>query len=224
MNPNGTEKWKFNFGSDKWIGKSSPAISADGTIYIGVNKGDDNGGYIYAINPDGSKHWHKKLAKYHVSSSPSIAKNGTVYIGSSYDIASGYIHAFGPIDSNSPPETPTISGETNGEAGTEYKYTFVVIDPDNNPVSFYIDWDDNSTTDWTREYASGEQVKIEHKWSEKGNYTIRTKAKDVLDEESDWATLKVTMPKSQQTSNKLFLKFLKNYPQAFPIIRTLLGL
>ncbi len=74
-------------------------------------------------------------------SSPCIDEDGTVYIGSQSE-AGGYIHAFGPVESNSPPETSTISGETNGEAGVGYWYTFVAVDPDNNPVTFYIDWGD----------------------------------------------------------------------------------
>lgn len=43
----GTQKWAFQAGVDMW---SSPAIGADGTIYVGS---DDN--RLHAINPDGTQ-------------------------------------------------------------------------------------------------------------------------------------------------------------------------
>jgi len=134
-----------------------------------------------------------------------------VYIGSVYDMGWGYLHAFGPVESNSPPDAPTISGETNGNVGEEYWYAFTAVDPDNNPVSFYIDWGDG-TEGWTREHASREKYYYEHTWSEQGDYTIRAKAKDVLGEESDWATLEVTVPKNQQSSSMWYLEWLERFP------------
>jgi len=222
---NGTKKWTYDFPSERHIGKSSQAISADGTIYVGTNIGASsvNGGDIIAINPDGTERWRKGIAvEGWVDSSPCIAEDGTVYIGSQGE-AGGYIHAFGPVESNSPPNAPTISGETNGEAGVGYWYTFVAVDPDNNPVTFYIDWGDGDEG-WKIEGASGGKYYYKHTWSEQGNYTIRAKAKDVLGEESDWATLEVTMPRNRATYNSLFLWFLERFPNAFPILRYLIEL
>ncbi len=216
--PNGTKKWSFNLGEGRHIHKSCPAISADGTIYVGTNIWEVSGGDIIAINPDGTEKWMKKLVDVGwIDSSPCIAEDGTVYIGSTSE-AGGYLHAFGPIELNSPPETPTISGETNGEAGVGYWYTFKVIDPELNPISFYIDWDDGNEG-WKFEMASGEKCYYYHKWTEEGDYTIRAKAKDVLGEESDWAYLEVTMPKNQQSSNMWFLRWLER----FPLLQQLLG-
>lgn len=44
---NGALEWKFSTGGAVY---SSPAIAADGTIYIGSNDGN-----VYAINPDGTR-------------------------------------------------------------------------------------------------------------------------------------------------------------------------
>jgi eukaryotic-like serine/threonine-protein kinase len=66
--------------------ESSPAIGADGTVYVGS---DDN--KLYAINPDGSLKWTYITGDY-VRSSPAIGANGTVYVGS-YD---GKLYAIGP--------------------------------------------------------------------------------------------------------------------------------
>lgn len=219
--PNGTKKWTFNLGENRHIDGSSCAISNDGTIYVGASISEVMNGVIIAINPDGTEKWSKIISNEWCESSPCIAEDGTVYIGSEDD--AGYIHAFGPIESNSPPETPTISGETNGDIREKYWYTIKAFDPDNNPVAFYIDWGDGNKG-WNLDRASGETCYYRHEWNRKGNYTIRVKAKDTLSEESDWATLEVTMPKSKQSNNMWFLQFLENHPRIFPILRQLLGL
>jgi hypothetical protein len=186
---------------------SSPAISADGTIYVGVEIGNMDGGEIIAVNPDGTERWRKKIGSW-VDSSPCIAEDGTVYIGSS---GRGYLHAFGPVESNEPPGTPTISGETNGWAGKKYVYGFSAVDSDNNPIQFYIDWGDGNEG-WTSERASGEICYFGHTWSERDEYTIRCKAKDVMGEESDWGELTVSMPRNRAVHNTLFLQFFEQFP------------
>ncbi len=206
--PNGTKKWTFDLGGTSHIHKSCPAISSEGTIYVGTNRGGTSGGDIIAINPDGTEKWRKRICYEWCDSSPAIGEDGTVYIGSNTDWG-GYLHAFGPVESNEPPETPTISGAINGEAGEDYWYTFRVVDPDNNPISWYIEWGDGTHTWWTPEKASNEKCYYEHAWEKKDNYTIRAKAKDVLGEESDWAYLEVTMPKSKN----VYLGWLERFPR-----------
>ena len=100
--------------------------------------------------------WRKKIAKFRVESSPCIGEDGTVYIGSSFDDGKGYLHAFGTVESNEPPETPTITGETNGKVGESYWYSITAVDFDRNPISFYIDWGDGDEG-WTTERAFGEK-------------------------------------------------------------------
>ena len=238
--PDGTLRWSFDLGADIRISFSSPAISADGTIYIGTHIGETSGGDIIAIDPDGTERWRKLIANDWVYSSPSIAEDGTVYIGSSsyktidegYVETVGYLHAFGPIDSNEPPGPPSVTGATNGNPRREYYYRFSAIDPDKNPVSFYVDWGDGTITDWSGggegrnkmdECASGETVFIKHVYSRRGTYTIKAKARDGFGGESDWATLEVSMPKNKAI-NTPFINFLENHPNLFPILRQLLGL
>ena len=76
----GSLKWKFKTGNEI---QSSPAISSDGTIYVGSM--DD---YLYALNPNGSLKW-KFNTGYGIVSSPAIGSDGTVYVGS-YD---NYLYA-----------------------------------------------------------------------------------------------------------------------------------
>jgi outer membrane protein assembly factor BamB len=73
-------KWSFTTGSSVF---SSPAIGADGTVYVG-----SYGGKLYAISPPangttGVLKW-SFTAGNDVSSSPAIGADGTVYVAS-YD-------------------------------------------------------------------------------------------------------------------------------------------
>ena len=213
--PDGTVKWSCFLGNERWVGASAPAISADGTIYVGTCIGSGvEGGDIIAINYNGTIRFRKKIAKEWIHSSPCIAEDGTVYIGSTYLFDRGYLHAFGSQESNSPPITPNISGETNGNPGEEYWYTFVAIDPDNNPLKLFVDWGDGNSgwithVDW---FASGEDMWAEHTYSSSGKYMIRAKVKDVFEEESDWGELKVTMPRDKSTNNVLLQRLLEGFP------------
>jgi len=222
--PDGSLKWNFYVGNVGYIGKSAPAISADGTIYFGIHLGTpgySNGGEIIAVNPDGTEKWRKRIADYWVDSSPSIAEDGTVYIGSSVDMSRGYLHAFGNIESNSPPNTPSISGPSQVKVGEKHWYIFTAVDPDNNPIQLFVDWGDSSS-DWVGEYASEEQIWVEHEWSTRGTYQVKAKVKDVMGEESGWGYLEVTVPRVKISSISPFLRLLEQHPNMFPILRYIL--
>ncbi len=54
--------------------KSSPAIGADGTIYVGTTVG------VYAVDPNGTIRWFHATKGY-VESTPAIASSGAIYVG-----------------------------------------------------------------------------------------------------------------------------------------------
>ena len=81
--PEGALKWRYQTRYDV---SSSPAIGADGTVYVG--SWDD---YLYAINPDGSLKWRYQTGN-EVHSSPAIGTDGTIYVGS-WDY---YLYAINP--------------------------------------------------------------------------------------------------------------------------------
>jgi len=80
---NGAVKWKFKTGNGI---SSSPAISSDGTIYVGS---EDN--YLYAISPNGILKWKYETGK-RILSFPAISSDGTIYVGS-WD---HYLYALNP--------------------------------------------------------------------------------------------------------------------------------
>jgi len=85
INTDGTLKWKKDF---EGIGTSScPAISYDGTVYVGGSH------YLYAISPDGAVKWEYKADFPGDFCSPVISSDGTIY--SAEDIAN-ILYAFNP--------------------------------------------------------------------------------------------------------------------------------
>ena len=94
----------------------------------------------------------------------------------------------------------------------------------NYPDDIY-EWQDDTNSSWIGPYPSGQEITVSHTWDEENTYTIRAKAKDTLDVESPWSTLEVTMPVNQHSySFPLLQRLLERFPNAFPILRQILGL
>ena len=122
-------------------------------------------------------------------------------------------------ETNDPPDKPSIDGPTSGKVGTFYDYTAQTTDPDGNDILYYFYWGDGYGTGWLGPFDSGEDVMKHHRWTEKGTYNITCKAKDVYGEESDFGTLKVTMPKNQ---NMWFLRWVGSFPLLNQIVNLLM--
>jgi hypothetical protein len=129
----------------------------------------------------------------------------------------GILYAFGPGDVNEPPNTPSISGTNSGKAGETYTYTIQATDYDNDMISYFVDWGDDSNSGWQGPYSSGTSIELSHSWSEKDSYVIKAKAMDSEGSESTWATLEVSMPKNKFIQFP-FLEWLQQY---FPIFNWL---
>ena len=78
---------------------------------------------------------------------------------------------------NLPPTAPVVSGVKKGHKNTDYDYTAVSTDADNDTLQYIFDWDDdtNSTTDFV---ANGTAATETHNWSTWGFYTIKVNASD----------------------------------------------
>ena len=133
-----------------------------------------------------------------------------------------FIISKNPLE-NLPPVKPIIDGPTNGKAGTSYDYDFTdCFDPDGDDMTYHVEWGDGGIDEGFVE--SGGAFTLSHIWSEQDTFTIRAKLIDEYGLESDWATLEVEMPVNQQVTNPLFQMLLERFPNAFPIMRYLLGL
>lgn len=162
---------------------------------------------------------------------------GNQYLaGSAWDIQSGIWKIIGhdvyEIDycfktygfNINPPNKPTISGQANVKPGTEYEYKFISTDPDGDNIEYCIDWGDNTGEVCIGPYPSGIEASAKHIWSEKGDYTVKVKARDINGAESDWATLAISMPKIYIYNPviQLLLKILERFPILGKILNQLL--
>jgi hypothetical protein len=130
------------------------------------------------------------------------------------------VPAFGNVNKiennpNQPPNTPTITGPTIFGAYEEKEFTFTTTDPDGDKISFYVDWGDGTNSDWLGPYESGYQRKLSHIWNDKGEFTIKCKAKDVNGLESPNGTLIVDTPR---------IMFWVYFQHMFPRLWEFLGL
>ena len=94
---------------------------------------------------------------------------------------------------NRPPNDPTITGPRKGKAGVAYVFNFWTTDPENQNVSYFIDWGDNTSNGWSYYYKSGQSVHYSHTFDKWDFYAIRCKAKDPLGAESNWSYMNVPM-------------------------------
>ena len=113
---------------------------------------------------------------------------------------------FYEIIENQPPIKPSITGDSSGKSGTEYEYTFVSTDPENNDIYYFIDWGDNTNSSWLGPFPSNYTETLGHIWNKKGIYTVKAEAIDTYGAESFWATLTISMTKSKTISTPLFLQ------------------
>ncbi|MEZ5337090.1 MAG: PQQ-binding-like beta-propeller repeat protein [bacterium] len=66
-------KWQYDAGAS--VVSASPAIGADGTVYIGSDNGE-----LLALRPDGTRLWGYTVPSW-IETTPSIADDGTLLVG-----------------------------------------------------------------------------------------------------------------------------------------------
>ena len=78
---------------------------------------------------------------------------------------------------NLPPTIPEVDGPQDGTKDTEYNYTALSTDADNDTIQYVFNWGDGETN--TTEFLSnGTSTTQTHSWTSAGVYTITVKASD----------------------------------------------
>ncbi|MHA2248656.1 MAG: outer membrane protein assembly factor BamB family protein [Candidatus Hodarchaeales archaeon] len=194
--------WNYTTGDMVW---SSPAV-ADGKVYIG--SWDDN---VYCLDANTGGYIWSYTTGSGVRSSPAVA-DGKVFVGS----VDNYIYCF--EDPNYPPFAPIITGPSQGNPNTAYKYTFHSSDPDGDDVRYHIDWDDETPIQTTGYSPSGTQVDVIHIYTQSGKYTITAYAEDENGNTGPCSTFTFTCPRDKAINNML----LQNLLERFPLLQKLL--
>jgi PKD repeat protein len=127
------------------------------------------------------------------------------------------------VTENKRPENIKIQGPSNGKKGREYTYTIVGYDPDNDGISYFVDWGDGSNSSWVGPYPSNVSCELSHIWNNKSSFTITACGQDEYGSVSDWTNFTVTMPYSYDPMLHFLELLLQRFPNAFPILRHLLG-
>ncbi|KYK22633.1 hypothetical protein AYK25_02420 [Thermoplasmatales archaeon SM1-50] len=121
---------------------------------------------------------------------------------------------------DNPPDTPIVTGETDGKIGVEYMYCInPVVDPDGDRLWVFWDWGDGHNEEWLGPYDSGDQACANHSWDKKGTYTIKVRLKDDYGALSDWGSLQVNMPIITISYNPFLMRLLEKFENAFSIRR-----
>jgi len=119
---------------------------------------------------------------------------------------------------SSAPDKPLITGPTSGKINREHEFTVTTTDPAGGNVWYFIEWGDSSDSGWLGPYSSGTGVTEGHTWTEEADFTIRAKAKNADDIESEWETFAFSAPK-----NKVPIwNFLERFPILHNILRNLI--
>lgn len=111
-----------------------------------------------------------------------------------------------------PPNMPKIYGAVQGLPGIEYEYAFISSDPENDNVTYEIDWgDDNIETD-IGPIPSGEILVRTHTWNKTHTYTIKVRSKDEFDYYTDWSEHDVIIPRNSVYKQNLLKLLFERIP------------
>ena len=104
-----------------------------------------------------------------------------------------------PCSSGNPPNKPSQpSGPVVCKVGNSYPFTSKTTDPDGDDIYYLFDWGDDTNSGWLGPYPSGTTVMATKTWYNPDTYSVRVKAKDVNDKESEYSEpLVVTVTKSR---------------------------
>jgi len=83
---------------------------------------------------------------------------------------------------------------------------------DGDSIYYYWSWGDNSNSEWIGPYTSGEEISITHIWDNRGDYSIKVKAKDQEGLESPWSDpLTISMPRNNQYVKEYLINIIEKY-------------
>jgi hypothetical protein len=143
------------------------------------------------------------------------------------------IYGSGPVDfkghvycydtGNDPPIEPTINGPISGKVGQNHTYTFTSNDLDGDDIAFYsILWDDDTQTNITGPFKSGDTIKASKIWTKKGSYKISAQATDILGNPSDWGELEITIPREKSVKFDQLKYITVHFTNIFTIMKKLI--
>ena len=127
------------------------------------------------------------------------------------------------IDNNLAPENLVINGPRFGRTGKALSFNIVTTDPEDHDVYYFINWGDGSNDEWYGPYSSGEEITIEHTYSEGGKLYMNVKAKDEYNIEGETVHFVILILKDRGISNPVIQRLFYRLFDDFPRIQLLLN-
>ena len=230
---NGNEIWNNTYGGSLWDQGKSVVQTTDGGYFITGDYTDPVQGdlelYMVKTDSEGNEEWNYIIEHESKGSTDSgyygIQTNDGGYIVTGetgeYNLALVDLFLIKLGGTNSPPNSPIITGPTSGKPNIEYDFLFVSTDPEGDAVMYNVDWGDGDT-EWTEYGDSGVEIILNHTWFASGKYTIKAKAIDIHGAESEWAEFTATIPRNKTTNNQiLLLRLLERFPLLQKLIQQL---
>ena len=122
-----------------------------------------------------------------------------------------------PNDMEDPPYGPL-----NGVIEIFYDFSAYTTDPDGDELFYLFDWGDGTQSEWIGPVNSGENVTASHKWTSKGDYNIKVKARDIFGAETNWSPpYSISIPRSKSAHFNLFSGLFSYLTSLYPILKIL---
>ncbi len=231
----GNEEWSRNFGGSNHDEGYSVVQTSDGGYFVtGIYTDElnyDNDIYLIKTDSSGYEEWDEILDN---EDTDDVGYSGLQTSDGAY-IITGYTGNYinetldvwviktGDEGHNHPPDVPHIECPLSVKAGEKCNFNVTSADPNNDNISYFIDWGDGTNTDWSDFTISGNKITFNHAWEKKGTYIIKVKAKDAFNAESKWSEIEIKTPKNKNIIHPLFLRFLEIFQNLFIILGILLN-
>jgi hypothetical protein len=218
----------FQNDASEWLYNYTYDISLEYYDYILLNK-LENGGFTWGSDHyyfwdngyDALFYFEYKETPYYHTSGDTIEHINVTYAVKNIRLILATLAELSEVSVfSNPPEKPVLTGLDRGSINQVYNLSIVTTEPDGEDVYYYIEWGDGQIDEWVGPYKSDTTIEITHQWNKKGTYTIKGKAKDINDVESDWGTLNVIMPIAFTFSFYELLQFLlMKFSDRFPLLQ-----
>ncbi len=120
-----------------------------------------------------------------------------------------------------PQNQPPIKPETpwkKSKVDKSLTFCTETFDPDGEQIWYWWEWGDGEHSGWFGPNQNNETACATHSWKESGPYTIKVKAKDVFDAESEWATLDINIPRCKNFLNHALMSLFSRLINLFPTL------
>jgi len=195
----------FEDEESEWLTNYTEDISQQYNDFIGIEVipsgyswGSDHY-YFWQAGYNAIFYFEYNFNDYYHSSEDTIEHMDLNYAAKNSKLILATLAEISELNTQQSPNKPVKPlGEINGKYREEYIYTTITTDPQNDKILYFFDWGDGTDSGWVGPFDSGVTVEASHKWTEKGSYSIRVKAKDMDGHESGWSDpLSVSMPKTK---------------------------